>query len=323
MYRLFHKIGLPYLLNRILKPGTLTILSLHRISREKNYFWNPILPEHFDMLCAYVSRRYHVIRFDQICQFKRQKKPLIILSFDDGYYDFMEQAMPVLKKYNIPANQNLVIDCLEKNMPIWTERMNILFQYLYENNVNEAAFEFPDDKILLRELGGNWTLFYNSVYKRLLGQESPGRGNLIAAAEQKYGVRPEVKMMNWTDAASLTGNNIEIGNHSYTHEVISTLKDPADLHREIIRSKEVLETRLRIPVTIFSYPNGQVNPSLVDLFASAGYEHILEVNEKVNQIKKLSGEINTYNRITIGDEVFGKTVMRVELFQSIIKKYFR
>ena len=84
-----HHIGVSSLL-RAKKDGLLTVLSLHRISEERNSFWNPIHPKTFDQLLGYVKKNYRVIGFNELENENHSKsnKPLLILSFDDGYYDF-------------------------------------------------------------------------------------------------------------------------------------------------------------------------------------------------------------------------------------------
>lgn len=40
----------------------------------------------------------------------------ITLSFDDGRKDFFTNALPVLKKYNLPATLNVITDFWEKTI---------------------------------------------------------------------------------------------------------------------------------------------------------------------------------------------------------------
>jgi peptidoglycan/xylan/chitin deacetylase (PgdA/CDA1 family) len=62
-----------------------------------------------------------------------------------------------------------------------------------------------------------------------------------------------------------------IGSHSVSHPYLSKITDPAELRKEIIESKRILEADLGLPVTSFAYPFGQYTPRVVDLVKQAGY----------------------------------------------------
>lgn len=323
VYKLLYNAGVHKILHRVFKPQTLTILSLHRVSNMRNYFWQPLSPEVFDSVCKYLQKKYHIIRFDEIEAYRKEKKPLLILSFDDGYYDFLEYSLPVLKKYNIPANQNLVYDSVSNNTTIWTQRLNILFNSFYESGKTNAGITLFGKEYLPGHFGDNWMRYYNFIYKSFLSLAINEREDIIHGLEDKYDIDTSERMMNWSDISTLIGNNIEIGNHSYSHEVISTLTEPAALDREIVLSKKLLEEKIGIPVNIFSYPNGQTKPGLADFLIKSGYQYILEMNEKINHLYKTDQRQVVFNRITIGDETFEKTILRIELLQAMFKKIFQ
>src|SRR5689334_14309883 len=113
------------LFRRLKGQNSLTVLSLHRISPDIDFFWQPIHPDTFDQLLKYVKKHYEVICFRDLNSLpKTNARPYLILSFDDGYYDYIEYALPLLKKNNLPSNHNLVVSCLESNQLIWTQRLN-------------------------------------------------------------------------------------------------------------------------------------------------------------------------------------------------------
>lgn len=117
LLHLIYRLGIPSLL-RLKKNGFLTVLCLHRISDERDFFFNPIQVKTFELLINYLSKYYTIIPFFDAE--KKTLKPKLILSFDDGYYDFIEHAMPILKKKGLPANHNIVNDCVNNNATIWT-----------------------------------------------------------------------------------------------------------------------------------------------------------------------------------------------------------
>jgi len=63
-------------------------------------------------------------------------------------------------------------------------------------------------------------------------------------------------IMTWSQLAAWCEAGYEVGSHSYTHVPLPQCSS-ARLSEELIRSKDVLQTRLGCPVLHFAYPFGQ------------------------------------------------------------------
>jgi len=62
--------------------------------------------EQFDQQMAYLARHYNVVRLEDIVGgnvARDAARPLVAVSFDDGYLDNYENAVPILLKHKIPA----------------------------------------------------------------------------------------------------------------------------------------------------------------------------------------------------------------------------
>ncbi|MDE1919136.1 MAG: polysaccharide deacetylase family protein [Patescibacteria group bacterium] len=77
--------------------------------------------------------------------------------------------------------------------------------------------------------------------------------------------------MTWDELKRMREAGMTIGAHSRSHPYLTKIADPAALWDEIAGSKAVLEQRLGVPVTVFAYPFGQYDPSVVADVARAGY----------------------------------------------------
>jgi peptidoglycan/xylan/chitin deacetylase (PgdA/CDA1 family) len=69
----------------------------------------------------------------------------------------------------------------------------------------------------------------------------------------------------------LVNEGMWIGSHGVSHARLSTFQEPADLRREIVTSKSILERDLGIPITTFAYPYGMYLPRIASLVEKAGY----------------------------------------------------
>jgi len=321
IFKVLYFIGIPRVL-RFGKKNKLTILSIHRVSEEEDYFFSPIKPANFEKLLVYLQKNYTIITFKDLLEVKRKwKKPPVILSFDDGYSDFYEKALPILKKYNLPSNHNVVNECVNQNMIIWTQRLNNIFNHCKNNNVD---LEFILDHQNFRNLnfGENWMKFYLHTFKYLLLLPKNERLNLIELKENELFIKPTGKMMNWEQVKECSINNVEIGCHTYSHDVLSTIIENRDvLFEEIRKSKTEIEEKINKKVNIIALPNGQGNLEIDAFINEVGFDFLLYVNEGVNSFNNLSSNaMNKLNRISLIDENPYEMYLRVELFHSKLRK---
>lgn len=76
------------------------ILNYHSINPNNAY---SLLPDVFEKQMEYLQKNYTVISLDDIFSVDRNGGVKIVITFDDGYEDNYVYALPVLKKYALPA----------------------------------------------------------------------------------------------------------------------------------------------------------------------------------------------------------------------------
>lgn len=321
MFKFFNDVGLNNVL-RCFKKNKLTVLSLHRISEELDFFWNPMKPKTFEFLLAYLKKHYHVICFRELPEIVKVKgtKPLAIISFDDGYYDFYEYALPLLMKYKLPSNHNIVNECAENNMIIWTQRLNFIFNHCRQNKI-AVSFEKNEHRFELNNFNNNWMSFYLAVYKWMLQLPLQDRLELLVKHENALSISASVKMMNWQQIAECSANGVEVGSHTFSHDVISTINDEVLLNKEIVQSTRELEQKINKKVNVLALPNGQGNVNITKCLTEAKINYLLYVEDKLNELNNLTGTINKIYRINLVEENVSAMKLRTEMFHSKIKKY--
>ncbi len=315
-----HTVGVTSLF-RARKKNQLTVLSIHRISDERNTFWNPIKPKTFELLCRYVKKHYQVIDFQGISSIDpNSKKPYIILSFDDGYYDFYEFALPILVKHGLPSNHNIVNECADRNMTIWTERLNVLFEHALQNKL-DLKIDFGTRQSSNSEFDG-WMGFYLDTFKTMLDIPLGQRIQIIDSIQEQLQVDSNRRMMNWEEIRECASNRTEIGSHTYSHDSIGTISDAEVLNKEINQSKTEIESRLGSEIGVFALPNGQTRPAADQVIEESDYRFVLYANDALNYLplKQGKGPI-PINRINLVDEPFPQMALRTEMFHDLLRKY--
>ncbi len=89
---------------------------------------------------------------------------------------------------------------------------------------------------------------------------------------EKYGGRAEdYRMLTWEAVGALAKRGYEIGSHSVTHPLLTTLPDEEALH-EMAESRRMIESRLGVSARWFCYPSGDHDTRIAKLVREAGYE---------------------------------------------------
>ena len=108
---------------RFKKSPRLIIVMLHHItageipnneSREIT-----ITTENLRKYLTFLKSHYKICTLHESARLIRQGEegPFLVLSFDDGYTDFYENAFPILKELGLPANQNLIVRYTDESQP--------------------------------------------------------------------------------------------------------------------------------------------------------------------------------------------------------------
>lgn len=81
----------------------------------------------------------------------------------------------------------------------------------------------------------------------------------------------ELTPMSWDDLRELAGRGWEIGSHTRTHPMLTSMTDP-ELLEEIRGSRDECAEHLERPVTSLAYPYGDVDDRVAECAERVGYE---------------------------------------------------
>ena len=95
----------------------LTILNFHRVDDEEGSAGAAINPALFDDLVSWLKRIFVIVTFGDLRTRQFGSRPPLILSFDDGYKDFIDIVVPIVEKHGLRVNQNLIPAALDSGFP--------------------------------------------------------------------------------------------------------------------------------------------------------------------------------------------------------------
>jgi peptidoglycan/xylan/chitin deacetylase (PgdA/CDA1 family) len=231
-----------------------------------------------------LARDYHPVSLEDVVRNLRNDKPLgkrsVVVTFDDGYSDNHDVAMPILKQFGIPAAFYVTVDCVDNRTLPWPSRLRFAFRNTSVTSwVDSQTRPWKLDDRSNRESGFLAACDECCQLSGRTQQEFVER----VEKELKAGVPRELGslMMDYDQVRDLVRQGHIVGSHTMTHPNMAYLKED-EARAELIDSKLRLEKELHLPVTHFSYPCPALSPHwnerTVQQSRAAGYESGVTTN---------------------------------------------
>jgi peptidoglycan/xylan/chitin deacetylase (PgdA/CDA1 family) len=300
-----------------------TILCLHRVSDEPSLCWPPLTLYVFERLCRYWAKHYQVTNFSALRDSISQDKPALILSFDDGYLDFYTHAWPLLEKYGLKANMNLVTSSVSFGSPIWTQRLNNAFDVLWNKGIHKTI-ELPNGSRIEPSMTSAGIIQENlKMFRYLHDIERTQRQAILDEMIKRFHISEiQTPFMNWEQVISLHKEGLELGSHTVTHDALPTIKDRVQLQAELNESKKIIEEKIEAPVNVLAFPNGSYNEGINKLAFEAGYEFLLTVDNALFPAGDITGK-TVMPRILIYHTGYNENMLNTENFFTRIKSIIK
>jgi peptidoglycan/xylan/chitin deacetylase (PgdA/CDA1 family) len=254
-----------------------TVLNLHRVSHEMNPYWPPLLPEVFEQLLASLDKDFEVRTFDEL-EHPPQGRPIAVLSFDDGYYDFIEYTLPLLKKFGMRANMNVIPQCAISGVPIWNVRLYDFLTAAPRDLIDKVSIPGFETRLAGEDVRAK--LEYGiAVSKFLKSRPREERTKLWEAVDGSLSSfeHPATRMMSVEELRSIS-DETELGVHSFDHESMG-YEDQTFFADDLEKCKEFFADQMKRPVNIYAFPNGSYRPEQIDYLRQNGIEKVLLVDE--------------------------------------------
>jgi len=244
--------------------GRACILCYHRIhpnSKFDKYTYpngNIISESAFNDQMKLLSNEYDVISIDDMSNhlLSSSNDFKVAITFDDGYKDNLTIALPILKKYNIPATIYIVTRFPEGDTWMW---WNEIWDCLINIKKLDICFMGKLKIYKIASINNKKKCFLELV-KWILSLEVEDQKKLMTkiSGNSKRRQYPEL-CLNWNDIKHLDSNRlITIGAHTHSHHQLKNLSYKRSFY-EIKKSKEILEGKLSHKIGHFAYPFGGVN----------------------------------------------------------------
>jgi len=266
------------------------ILIYHRVNPWPSSFAIDVTPpDRFRRQMEHLARRYRVLPLEELWR-RTQEGSLparsVAVTFDDGYADNHEFALPILRDLGVPATVFVVTGCVGTGVIPWHDRVLAAFE---RTSRTEAALPGDPMPATLVGVGARRSAAFR-VLGALKPLEEPERLAGVARVEASLGAgagaaeagRP--LMLDWDQVRAMRRGGFAIGSHTVSHPILSR-QSPERVWAELTRSKMEIENAIGEPVTLFAYPNGRpedYTPETVSLVRRAGYRVAVTTTFGVN-----------------------------------------
>jgi peptidoglycan/xylan/chitin deacetylase (PgdA/CDA1 family) len=247
-----------------------------------------IAPETFRRHLEYLSPRFELVGMTQIVSAltgrSRPRRDLAAITFDDGYGDVLERALPILSDFGATATIYVSTGVVADRGFFPHDRLYALLQLIARR---PDGAEHLDAKTRHLIHSATRSTEPRQLLSKLIQTQSHGQLlELIDALEAQLGPsRPpeETRAMGWDGLGKLADAGMEIGLHTSSHCVLPHLGDEA-MRIELVESRRVLERTLQRHATHFAYCNGYWNPRSVQALKSAGYTSAVTTEDRINRV---------------------------------------
>lgn len=163
-------------------------------------------------------------------------------------------------------------------------------------------------KPILLSFDDGYAGHYEYVYPLLKKYGYPG---VFAIYPDKVGTKKGRSSLTWEQLRQMAADPlVTIASHSVSHAVLTQV-DEAQLEKEAVESKRILEQELGIPINHFVYPEGKYNERVQDWVKQAGYHSALTMDDLENRFAGQSKDLLSIDRIgqsqleTIIEQAYG------------------
>lgn len=266
------------------------IFMYHRVNENGNGIFPGIPIAIFERQIECLKKYFTFVTLSQFVKlYKKSKKPLAVITFDDGYKNMYLNALPVLKKYGVPATVFLTTASITKGDLIWTDKLKLLayrispFLLKQEQYFKNLSNDIKDTE--LNRLLSNFHI-------------------------DKISVPDKDKMLTWKDVKFMSNELIEFGAHTVNHPILTKI-DTNEAEKEILDSKKEIELIIGNTVNTFCYPNGtsmDFNESIKQILKESGFScAVTAIEGKVTK----DNDYFALRRISLGNRHPGLVMLKI------------
>jgi peptidoglycan/xylan/chitin deacetylase (PgdA/CDA1 family) len=251
---------------------TLTVLMFHRVlpaTEMTRLGADPlytVTPAFLSECLAFLRKHYTIVSLGDVALSKEQTKPLpplsALITFDDGWHDNMEYAMPILAgtPWTLFASLDAVLEpeCWWQEILLWAVRTARCDpEKLLGSLASHADFSTRKSYDPL-----------HSLLTEVAALPEAARASLLGPYRVAHGAADKRMMLDSEDLQTMSNAGISIGAHGTSHLPVTMISDS---RADLSLSKSALAEILGFEPQAMSFPHGVHDSRTVAEAKEAGY----------------------------------------------------
>ena len=309
-----------------------TILLYHSVHTKKDKQsvsddWS-ISKDEFEKHLRYISKHCIPVPVETISQCLRENEKLnpkwISITFDDGFRNVINNALPLLKKYEIPWTFCIPSHCIEECRIPWQTEMSIINSLITNKKIKNDIIHIVESNVKVKVVE-----IEDDIKSLLRNQIKPEKRYEIIETIKKYLSENNInyknhfyEMVNWQQLVDIKNDDsvdVSFAVHGGLHVPLQNNMSKDQMFFEIYQSKQLLEKMLG-QCKNYSLVGGIYVKESLDILIQAGYENMLVSGESNNIINENNVIIN--ENLVILPRIIGEYSIKdiqLEIFNS---KYY-
>lgn len=200
--------------------------------------------------------------------------PFAAVTFDDGFRDNRDHALPVLQERGVPWTAFVTTEFAEGTGRLWWIELERAIDRLDEIRLDDPS----GARVLPTRTAAQKAHAFALLHARARGSTRQALIGLLDRLAEAARLDPRAILrehcMDWDELRGLSARpGVQIGAHAMSHHALARLDDEA-AGREIRAGRRILQERLGLPIDHLAYPYGDAGaagPREFELARQAGF----------------------------------------------------
>jgi peptidoglycan/xylan/chitin deacetylase (PgdA/CDA1 family) len=205
---------------------------------------------------------------------RRSERPFAVFTFDDGYRDNRDHALPIMKKHEVPFTLFVTSGFADHAARLWWLELEEAVRKLSHVRLSQSSGSFDLPARTAEEKQTAFQTLYWSLRPGPEEQLLEAAATLCAEAGIRSGDLVARHCMDWDELRAIASEPLcSIGVHTLSHPMLAK-HDEAFVRRELAESRTIIEERLGVSAAHLAYPvgdRGSAGPREYAIAAELGF----------------------------------------------------